>query len=149
MRLLKNAYPNDKIIFRVVTLLEPAKAEMVPFLEAEHAGKPGVSTSERSAFIQFYRGSSKNFYQVHLELRTGKVNAEKKLEGKHSYVDTDEMQATEDACIAAPEVQEAIRMLQLPDEAEVCIEPWTYGTDGMNDMAERIIMVLAAFQLCL
>ncbi|KKA17738.1 Amine oxidase [Rasamsonia emersonii CBS 393.64] len=31
-------------------------------------------------------------------------------------------------------------MLKLPENATVCIESWTYGTDGMNDMAERIIM---------
>ncbi|GIJ83684.1 hypothetical protein Asppvi_002514 [Aspergillus pseudoviridinutans] len=50
------------------------------------------------------------------------------------------MQAAENACIASAEVQEAIRLLELPEEAVVCIEPWTYGTEGMNDMSERIIM---------
>ncbi|KAL1985482.1 hypothetical protein VTN96DRAFT_7812 [Rasamsonia emersonii] len=50
------------------------------------------------------------------------------------------MQAAEQACLAAPEVKEAISMLKLPENATVCIESWTYGTDGMNDMAERIIM---------
>ncbi|KAF9886316.1 hypothetical protein FE257_011575 [Aspergillus nanangensis] len=139
-RLLKKAFPGDHIVFRVVTLQEPPKAHMIPFLDAEHTGKPSISSPKRTAFIQFYRGTAADFREVELELHTGIIRREKKLEGKHSYLDTTESQATEKACLNSPEVKEAIRMLELPDDAVVCVEPWTYGTDGMNDMAERIIM---------
>jgi primary-amine oxidase len=141
VRHLNNAYPSDKLVFRVVTLLEPPKAQMIPYLEAERSGKRDVSAPKRSAFVQFYKNTTADFREVHLELGTGNITKEKDLAGRHSYVDTDEMQAAEDACIASAEVQEAIRLLELPEEAAVCIEPWTYGTDGMNDMSERIIMV--------
>lgn len=30
--------------------------------------------------------------------------------------------------------------MHLPEEAVVCVEPWAYGTDGMHDMAKRIVM---------
>ncbi|GFF39116.1 copper amine oxidase 1 [Aspergillus udagawae] len=140
VRHLNNAYPSDKLVFRVVTLLEPPKAQMIPYLEAERSGKRDVTAPKRSAFVQFYKNTTADFREVHLELGTGNITKEKDLAGRHSYVDTDEMQAAEDACIASAEVQEAIRLLELPEEAAVCIEPWTYGTDGMNDMSERIIM---------
>lgn len=141
MRYLRNAYPSDKLVFRVVTLLEPPKALMIPYLEAERSGKRDVTAPKRTAFVQFYKNTTADFREVHIELDTGKITKEKDLAGRHSYVDTEEMQAAEDACIASTEVQEAIRLLELPEEAVVCIEPWTYGTDGMNDMSERIIMV--------
>ena len=48
------------------------------------------------------------------------------------------MIATEKACLTDPRVQEEIRLMDLPEDAVVCIEPWTYGTDGMNDMSKRI-----------
>ncbi|OJJ49956.1 hypothetical protein ASPZODRAFT_1074802 [Penicilliopsis zonata CBS 506.65] len=140
VRHLKDAFPNDNLSFRVVTLLEPAKAQMIPFLEAERSGKPSTPTPSRSALIQFYRGKPTDFREVWIELESGKITKEKILSGKHSYVDSTEMQAAEKACMAAGEVQKVIRMLELPEEAVVCIEPWSYGTDGMNDIAERIIM---------
>jgi primary-amine oxidase len=34
-----NAHPNTVIDFRWISLQEPAKAELVPFLDLEHAGK--------------------------------------------------------------------------------------------------------------
>lgn len=140
---MKDAYPNDKLTFRVVTLLEPPKNQIIPFLDAEHSGKANVRAPRRAALIQFYKGPATDFREVHLDLDTGSILKEKKLEGKHSYVDSTEMGAAEAACLASPEVQDAIKMLQLPERAIVCIEPWTYGTDGMNDMTERIIMVFA------
>lgn len=41
------------IQFKVVTLSEPAKAEMVPYLEAEHQGRNGVKP-QRRAWVNYY-----------------------------------------------------------------------------------------------
>lgn len=51
------------------------------------------------------------------------------------------MQKAEIACLANPHVQEEIKALDLPENGVVCVEAWTYGTDGIEDMAQRIIMV--------
>ena len=51
------------------------------------------------------------------------------------------MTETEKACLTDPRVQEEIRLMDLPEDAVVCIESWTYGTDGMNDMSKKITMV--------
>lgn len=115
---------------------------MIPFLAAERAGREtDVPIPARCAMVQFYHDTPSDFREVWIEVGTGKITHEKLLKGKHSYVDSTEMQAAEESCLASNEVQEAICMLQLPEAAVVCVEPWTYGTDGMNDMAERVIMV--------
>lgn len=65
----------------------------------------------------------------------------KALPGKHSYTDADEMQKSEIACLANPKVKAEIKALDLPEEAVVVVESWTYAPDGTEDMTKRIIMV--------
>lgn len=52
--IIKASWPaHTELHFKVVTLQEPPKAEVVPYLEAEHSGKPLPSVS-RKAFINYY-----------------------------------------------------------------------------------------------
>jgi primary-amine oxidase len=128
-------------VFRVVTLAEPPKAQMIPYLDAEHASKPTTPPPPRIALVQFYLDTSSDFREARLDVTSGRCLEEVKLAGKHSYLDTELMTAAETSCLADPDVQEAIKALELPEGAVVCVEPWTYGTDGMHDMSRRIIMV--------
>ena len=48
------------------------------------------------------------------------------------------------ACLEDARVQEEIAALKLPEGATVVVEPWTYGTDGMNDMSKLVTMVLCS-----
>jgi len=48
------------------------------------------------------------------------------------------------ACLEDPRVKEALVALKLPDGATVVVEPWTYGTDGMNDMSKLVTMVISS-----
>lgn len=93
------------------------------------------------ALVQFYLATASQFREARLDLATHETFGEKDLAGKQSYTDAVEMQESEKACLADARVQEQINSLDLPEDAVVCIEPWTYGTDGMNDMSNRIIMV--------
>ena len=79
--------------------------------------------------------------EVKYDVHSGRIFAQKDLSGIQSYTDPVEMGKIEAACLADPRVQEEIKSLDLPEDAVVCVEPWTYGTDGMNDMSKRIIMV--------
>ncbi|KAH6662112.1 amine oxidase [Halenospora varia] len=147
-KLLKDAYPKNKIIFRAITLAEPAKALLLPYLELERksSSKDGRLNCihnpppPRIAFIQFYLDHASKFQQAEVDLDTQKLFGQKALEGKHSYTDAVEMQKAEIACLANPHVQEEIKALDLPENGVVCVEAWTYGTDGIEDMAQRIIM---------
>ncbi|KAL1993533.1 hypothetical protein VTN49DRAFT_2202 [Thermomyces lanuginosus] len=137
--IVRNAHPGQKITFRVLTLAEPPKKLMIPFLEAEHQGR-SAQPPARQAQVQFHSDASPDLMEAIVELSAGRIVEKQALPGRHSYVDATEMDAAERACLNAPEVQEALRKLKLPENATVCIEPWTYGTDGLNDMSERIIM---------
>ncbi|KAJ5729156.1 copper amine oxidase 1 [Penicillium malachiteum] len=137
---VKDAFPNDDIAFRVVTLFEPAKTEMIPFLEAEHAKKPGASPPRRTALVHINLNGLSDLRALHVDLNRLEIIHENELQGHHSYQYNTKMRAMEKACLAAPEVQAMIKLLELPENAAVNVECWTFGTDGMNDMSERIIM---------
>lgn len=53
-RLIKGLWPANAVLqFKAITLQEPNKADMIPFLAAEHDGKP-LPSVERRAFVVYY-----------------------------------------------------------------------------------------------
>jgi len=53
-RLIKEFWPSGtNLQFKSITLSEPKKSELVPFLAAEHAGQ-STPTIERRSFIVYY-----------------------------------------------------------------------------------------------
>ena len=53
-RLIRELWPsNTNLQFKVITLQEPNKAELLPFLAAEHDGKR-PSPIERRSFVVYY-----------------------------------------------------------------------------------------------
>ncbi|KAF4541619.1 Copper amine oxidase [Lasiodiplodia theobromae] len=142
-QIVRNDLAGVDINFRVITLLEPTKDEMIPFLEHEHSGIGSVSTPSRVAKVQAYvgqAGEKKKFTEFMVNLNTRCIQSEQELPGKHSYIDADYMRQVEKACLADSRVQDEIRSLNLPEGATVVVEPWAYATDGMNDMNERVTM---------
>ncbi|KAJ3499515.1 hypothetical protein NLG97_g268 [Lecanicillium saksenae] len=129
--------------FRVVTLLEPSKKQMIQYLENEHQNKPIEETPVRYArievVVQGNRGENQLFELI-VDLDSDKVVQKQHHQGKHSYIDSDYMQAVEKACLADENVQAEIKTLNLPPEATVVVEAWAYATDGTNDMTERLTM---------
>ena len=52
--LVKGLYPNQtRLQFKAITLEEPEKAQVIPYLEAEHSGKP-LPKILRKAFVCYY-----------------------------------------------------------------------------------------------
>jgi primary-amine oxidase len=52
--LLRSVWPsNIDLRFKVITLDEPAKKQMVPYLEAEHSGAP-LPQIPRKSFVSYY-----------------------------------------------------------------------------------------------
>lgn len=130
--------------FRVITLQEPRKQEMIPFLENERLRKQPVSRPARTARVQVtLPGDSglNEMVELLIDLDAAAVVRKEHLVGKHPYIDSAYMQAAEKACRADARVQAEIKRLKLPAGATVVIEPWAYATDGMNDMTERTTMV--------
>lgn len=52
--LIKALWPeNTTLQFKVITLEEPPKSQILPYLEAEHTGGP-LPAIERKAFVNYY-----------------------------------------------------------------------------------------------
>lgn len=138
------ALPGKSPNFRVITLQEPRKRDMIPFLEKEHVGQSQIPRPARKARVQVtIRGDSGAIEMIELlvDLHSASVIKKEHLAGKHPYIDSAYMQAAEKACRADPRVQAEIAKLKLPLDAKVVIEPWAYATDGTDDMTERTTMV--------
>lgn len=117
---------------------------MIVFLELEHNGQPIDRVPARRAHVQVVVPGDKGSNQLIefvVDLGQGEIVETEHLAGKHSYIDSAYMKDVERACLADERVQAEIRTLDLPCNASVCVEPWAYATDGMNDMSERITMV--------
>jgi Cu2+-containing amine oxidase len=84
---------------------------------------------------------SKAFHEVYINVEDRAVISDETLHGRHSHVDTAYMKQVEEACLEDVRVKAEIEKLRLPKEAVVIVEPWTYATDGMNDMKDRITVV--------
>lgn len=110
-------------------------------MEAERRGSHSPQAPPRVSLVQFYLNSPADFKELKYDIQNDRIFDKKDLPGIQSYTDTEEMQESEAACLADPGVKREIELLDLPEDAVVCVEPWTYGTDGMNDMSKRIIMV--------
>lgn len=140
---MRKAFPGAPLIFRVITLSEPPKNQLVPYLQAEKLGTPLPRVS-RLAQVHFYLENATQYRSARVDLATGNLFDLKTLDGKHAYVDAGEMKKAEKACLADVRVQAAIKALQLPKGAVVVCDPWTYSPDGMNDMSRRCIVVRIA-----
>lgn len=52
--LIKRSWPNKTVLhFKTITLEEPAKSDLVPYLEAEHKGSR-LPRIDRRAFVSYY-----------------------------------------------------------------------------------------------
>ncbi|KAF4965109.1 hypothetical protein FSARC_7048 [Fusarium sarcochroum] len=114
--------------FRVITLLEPAKKQMIPYLEKEHSKKPIGQIPTRNARVEAsIKGDAgeNQLFELIVDLDDNKVAQKQHVEA---------------ACLANEEVQAEVRSLDLPTGATVVVEPWAYATDGMNNMTERVTM---------
>ena len=142
--MVRPLFPGQNPSFRVITLREPPKNEMVPFLESQHRGEPVRTRPARVARVQVSIpngvGSGK-FMELLVNLDQNAIISQQHLAGKHPYIDSSYMKSVEKVCLEDQRVQAEIRKLDLPSGASVIVEAWAYATDGVNDMSQRTTMV--------
>ncbi|KAF2108826.1 amine oxidase [Lophiotrema nucula] len=138
--IVRNYFPGASLIFRAITLSEPPKKELIPYLQAERLGEHLPSPPPRVAQIQFYLENATQYRKARVDLGSRQLYDLKNLDGNHAFVDAGEMKKCEKACLSDPRIQAAIDSLQLPEGATVVCDPWTYSPDGMNDMSRRCVM---------
>ena len=128
--------------FRVVTLQEPPKKAMLPFLESPRPQNRPARCARVDVVVETTETEEKfALFELLVDLDQGKVVAKQHHAGKHSYIDTEFMKSVEKACLADESVKEQVSALELPEGSQVVVEPWAYATDGENDMRRRVSMV--------
>ncbi|KXJ85675.1 copper amine oxidase [Microdochium bolleyi] len=123
-------------VARVQLIVKPdAPAAAAPGAgQGEMGGGAGSGTADGQAKSRYM------LYELHVDLASETVVTSEHLPGRHSFIDPLYMRQAEKACAQDARVLAEIARLEMPAGSTVVIEPWAYGTDGMNDMAERTTM---------
>lgn len=140
-KLVRSAFPTSSLIFKAITLAEPTKKSLIPYLDAERQELPLPAPPPRVATVLYYLDKPTQFRELKVNLSDYAIFGQKNLDGKHAFVDATEMKKYEKACLNDTGVQDAIKQLQLPQEAIAVCDAWTYSPDGENDMSRRVVMV--------
>ena len=126
--LLRAQWPDTTDVqFKVITLAEPPKHEVVPYLQAErdHASLP---TLDRKAFITYYLRKTNKLHEAYVNLSEQEVESNVRL-GKnvHGGGDGEEIMAMERIALEDEGVKQELKKLNLPEGAVVVCDPWIYG----------------------
>ncbi|KAK3386275.1 copper amine oxidase [Sordaria brevicollis] len=135
--LIKSLWPpSTPLHFKIITLLEPPKAELMPYLVAERSCSfqaPPLDIPRRSFIVYSLRGTH-NVHEAIVNLTTSTVESNAKLGPfQHANSDGEEILAVERALLADPRVKEEVAKLKLPEGSKIVIDPWIYGSDGVKD----------------
>ncbi|KAF2759945.1 hypothetical protein EJ05DRAFT_437265 [Pseudovirgaria hyperparasitica] len=125
--------PNTDFCFKVITLDEPAKLRVLPYLEAEHLGER-TPQLDRKAFVNYYLRNTNKFHEAIVNLTKNLVERNVRLGPNiHANGDGEEIIALERIALEDEAVKAEIAKLQLPEGAVVISDPWIYGADGVDD----------------
>lgn len=132
--LIRAQWPEGtKFQFKIVTLLEPLKDELVPYLDAEKAGQSPKPIERKSQIVYYLRNTDK-LHEAVVNLTSSKVESNVRLGPFiHAPGDGEEILALEKAMLADPGVQAEIEKLKLPEGTVVVSDPWIYGSDGVHE----------------
>lgn len=136
-------HDNEVVDFREIYLKEPAKADMVAFLELEHAGQLS-STSPRPARLAKCQydviGSDKipYYHESIVDVDNG-TRVKHEIIGKQhqAALTLDDFAILVDTCKSSKLFQDAIAEFEIPEGYEVVVEPWPYGGLDENDENRR------------
>ncbi|KAM0273128.1 hypothetical protein ACHAQH_008477 [Verticillium albo-atrum] len=142
------AHKGAVLKFRVIFLLEPPKAEVVAFLDLEHAGKVTSETPRpiRTAQVHYdvIGGESPaEYHESVVDLRSNKI-IDTKIIAKTSQASliVAEFEDIVKACEESAQFKEKIAELELPKDFEVVVEPWPYGAPEVEDGDTRFFQAL-------
>ncbi|EHK18968.1 uncharacterized protein TRIVIDRAFT_80736 [Trichoderma virens Gv29-8] len=128
---------SESIFFRAIHLQEPKKAELQPFLEAEHTGTLTEETKRpaREALVEHdvLRPDRSEYINAVVNLDTGKVTTVSAPVPHQPYVTPGEFDQFIEPCIKSELFQKAMAEFTLPEGFEVCIDPWPYGPPNADE----------------
>jgi primary-amine oxidase len=151
-RLIREAWPSHtNLHFKVVTLQEPSKVELLPFLAAEHQGRRLRPIERRSLVVYYIRNTvseiadrwdergvslrpklilnaKDKLHEAIVNLTRGRVERNVRLGPNiHSNADGDEIVLVENVALEDEGVKAEIAKLKLPEGTVLICDPWIYG----------------------
>ena len=131
------------IIFRNTFTAEPAKAELVKFLNAEHAGTLSLDTPRpaRQARVQYdvvSKDRSHEYMESIIDVTAGKEVEHRRVpRTSQQALILDEFREFNDVCVESEMFKEAVRELNLDEKFEIAIDPWPYGGPDVGEVTPR------------
>ncbi|CAM1506276.1 Fc.00g059170.m01.CDS01 [Cosmosporella sp. VM-42] len=123
--------PETTLFFRSIYLDEPKRAELVPFLEAEHAGDVSQATRPpRQALVEYdvVTPDRHDYSRAVIDVVTGEVASNEIVEKTaQPYFTVGEFSQFQDACMESELFRDAMSEFSLPEGFNVVIDPWPYG----------------------
>lgn len=141
-------HPGTVIDFRSIFLLEPPKAEVVPFLALEHAGKVTASTPRPARLAQAWYdviGGSQaaEYHESVIDVGAAKRVGHKVVPTEHhAGLTVFEFKKLLECVKTSPLFQEKLKAFRLPPGFELVVEPWPYGAPDTTDGHTRLFQCL-------
>ncbi|KAF4966508.1 hypothetical protein FZEAL_10643 [Fusarium zealandicum] len=130
-RLVESVWPPSvSLRFKVITLSEPPKEKLVPYLETLDKGL-SVPQLDRHVFVAYYIRKTDIFHEAVVNLTTGKIESNVRLGPNiHANADYDEVQMVEKTALEDPKILAELKKLELPEGTVV----WSDGIDDNQRM---------------
>ncbi|OQV07818.1 Copper amine oxidase, N2 domain-containing protein [Cladophialophora immunda] len=131
------------ILFRNIFTFEPAKAELVKFLAAEHAGALSSETPRppRQARVQYdviFEDRHHEYMESIIDIASGKEVEHRRVPAtSQQSLTLDEFRQFNEVCVESELFKNAIKELNLDEKFEVAIDPWPYGGPDAGEVAPR------------
>lgn len=131
------------ILFRNTFTVEPAKAELVKFLNAEHAGTLSSDTPRppRQARVQYDVVSddrSHEYMESIVDVASGKEVEHRRVPpSSQQSLTFDEFKEFNDICVKSEMFKKAVKELNLDEKFEITIDPWPYGGPDVGEVTPR------------
>ncbi|KAH8807776.1 copper amine oxidase [Xylogone sp. PMI_703] len=125
------------IYFKYITLYEPPKAILFPYLDAESSGVAVVDRPfvPRCAQIAYTDQNQENLRESVISLDTEtEISVSEGQKGHHGPLDRDEVIRINRIILTDPEVRKAVSKLGLPADAVIQCDTWPYGADKYSNI---------------
>ncbi|PFH56838.1 hypothetical protein XA68_15930 [Ophiocordyceps unilateralis] len=146
--LVLKLHPGTVIDFRTIYLLEPPKADVLPFLALEHAGNVTRSTPRPARLAQarydVIGGSqAAEYHESVVDLGAGQRVSHQVIPTEHhAGLTVFEFKKLLECVKASSLFNEKLSAIQLPPGFELVVEPWPYGAPDLNDGHTRLFQCL-------
>ncbi|GME24771.1 putative copper amine oxidase [Neofusicoccum parvum] len=145
--LFKESNPGKSLHFKRIALIEPPKAQLRPYLQAELRGQKPAPLPRRVTALYRFRGEP-DLFVAEASLSDGAVERVTQLDSRiHGQADIDEVIGMRDLCMEHPAVKKELERLKLPEGVRVQCDTWPYGRDNRDEKRRLIQCFMYACDL--